>query len=324
MEDKNNNTYSVQFVFFIILLNLLLSSSVLALEIEAAYGKRQGEITFQIGGQITLDSGETGRLRFPLSELRFATNTSIINFQLSHLFNNNWLASASASKNITLNSGEMKDSDWGINYYFLNREAFPRDSLDIYSESRLTLDAVDLKLELQKKLTTELLSYWNVFIGGGILFQRYQFKAFDTVQSYPSTPEKPADILTGKTITYRYEARMPFASVMLTRNFNPKIAITFAIAYSPWLKVTDHDNHILRKKISTGNSDGWGTTLNASLNYLLQKSTSVFASVVYLKTVANGIQTQKFSANEEISTAEIGLRNTNEQKIIMIGISHSF
>ena len=310
--------------YLLLLLCLTASSSVSAFEIDTSFGNRQGEVTYQIGGQVTLDSGASGRLRFPLSELRFQINTPTINLKLSHRFRNNWFVSISTVKNISPNSGEMQDSDWGINYYFKNLNAFQRNSLDIYSESRLTLSTVDLKAELQKNLKIEFLPKWVFFIGGGISFQRFQFEAFDTIQSYPSTPEQPIDVLTGKTLTYRYEATMPFASASLSRSINSKTTITFSTKYSPWLKVTDYDNHILRDKISEGKSDGWGTILSASLNYALRTFTNLYLKATYIKTVANGIQTQHNLKEASFTTAKIGLRNTTIQNSIHIGISHRF
>lgn len=302
---------------------MLLASSVLALEVDASYGKRQGEVIYQIGGQIALDSGESVRVRFPLSELRFQINTPIVKFMLNHKFKDDWLASISATKNITSNSGKILDSDWGINY-LSNPTDFQRDSLDVYSESRLTLDAVDLQIELQKKVKMGGLPSWTVFIGAGVLLQRYEFAAFDTLQSYPSTPERPADELNGKTLSYRYEASMPFASANLSYDINPKTTTAMTVVYSPWLNVTDDDNHILRNKTSTGDSDGWGIKLNVSLSYALWHTSNVYLAVAYLKMVANGIQTQSISDNEEVSSAEVGLRNTNEQKIITVGFDYVF
>jgi len=325
MKNIELHNKQIQLIFHVYILSLFFSSSVMALEIDASYGIKKYEVIYQIGGQLTLDSGNSGRIRFPISELRFLTDTPIANLKFSHTFRDTWLISISATKNLTSNSGEMQDSDWGINYYLVDPNAFPRDSLDIYSESRLTLDALDLKIEFQKKIAVGFLPLWKVLIGAGILSQRYKFAAFDTVQSYPSTPEKPADIISGKSISYRYEARMPFASTKLTRNIASQITTTISAAYSPWLKVTDHDDHILRDKTSTGDSDGWGIILSASLNYAFRPASNVYLAATYLKTVANGIQTQKNSSETgTISTAKIGLRNTNEQTSLRIGITHVF
>ncbi len=314
-------TQSISYLF---LLSALLTSSVYALDVDASYGERRGEVIYQIGGKLTLDPGVSGNVRFPLSELRFQLNTPIMNLQFNQAFKNDWLILISATKNVTSNSGEMQDSDWGLNYYLINPRAFPRDSLDIYSESRLSLNAMDLQIELRKKIEVADISLWRIFIGAGILFQRYQFEAFDTIQHYPSTPEIPAVVLKGKNLTYRYRASMPFASANVTRNMTPKTAVAIAALYSPWLKVTDYDDHILRNKTSTGKSNGWGVKLSVSLSYAMWHSTNVYLTATYLKTLANGTQTQSASSDEKISSADIGLRNINKQRNMAVGFSHVF
>jgi len=296
----------------------------LAVNIETSYGKRHGDITYQIGGQFTIDSALKGRARFPLSELRFQTNTPIVSASLSHLFNEEWMISALVTKNTNSSAGQMQDSDWGLNYSFENPQAFPRDSLDIYSESRLKMSSLDIKIDLHKKVNVNFLPLWEIFVGAGIYSQRYDFETFDTIQSYPSTPERPKIILDEKTLIYRYDSTMPFVSLKMKHHFSEKFLTSLFINYSPWLQVSDYDNHILRKKTSEGESDGWGIIFDVGIKYLINKRIHIQASVNYLKTVANGIQSQQFPEDSEFDSAEIGLRNTSEQTSASIGISYAF
>lgn len=299
---------------------LLFSYDVNAFEFDASYGQREGEVVYQIGGTIRIPSGQTARVRFPISELRFPVNTTVVNIGFSHQLNDEWSLSASWMENVNSNPDDMIDSDWGIKYYLADPNA-SRDSLDIYSESQLRMDGTDVSVDLFKKVNWNRFESWDIELGGGMLKQTYNFVAGNTLQEYPSTPSASADYLPGDTIKYEYKSTMLYVALNAAKQLTVDSQFIFYGAYSPKVQVSDFDNHILRNKTSAGDSEGWGTFLKAKFIKNIGRRSSVYILASYQKTVANGIQTQRSYETGSYTEADVGLRNTNVQQVYKIGVN---
>ncbi|MDH5302061.1 MAG: omptin family outer membrane protease [Gammaproteobacteria bacterium] len=302
---------------------IFFSNTARAFDVEAAYGQRDGEVAYQIGGSVTPSNGESYRIRFPISELRFPINTKVANIVLFLPLDDRWTLTVAVVETVSSNSGKMIDSDWGIKYYLADPNAM-RDSLDIYSESQLQMNGRDFSLEAFKKVSFVGYEDWNIELGGGALQQKYDFTAGNTLEEYPSTPTASPIYIAGETIKYEYQSKMLYVAFKTTRHLSEKYHLSFYGAYSPKVIISDFDNHLLRDKTATGSSEGWGGQYKAAFIRSLSKNSEIFVQARYQKTVANGIQTQRSNETGVYTETDIGLRNINVQKSLSVGASIEF
>ena len=299
----------------VVIASLLFTGAAHAYSLEIAGGQRQGEVLYQIGGLATTSSGARQYLHFPLSELRFPLNSSVLGLTLGHRLDSGSSLRIMLVQDVGSVSGAIKDSDWGINHYLIDPMMFPLDSLDIYSESKAELNGRDVTVEWMTDYDLAFLSVFNLKmeIGVGLLHQLYKYKISNTLQSYPSTPAVPSDYIPGSTGYYEYESIFPYLKFQMKKRFASQSALSFSASYSPFLRANDFDNHLLRNKTSNGESEGYGIRFEGKAGFQLSRLVSMTIGLDYFKTIANGTQVQKSIETGVYTETTIGLRNIGEQ-----------
>jgi outer membrane protease len=235
--------------------------------ISAGLGLMAGHTTYQIGGHYDTPQG-SGNVRFPLSELEFPLDVYIGTLNGTVKLNQKWKISVGLKKNITSESGKMKDSDWGI-YYLDDEPGADPDSLDIYSESDTEVDLfiADIAARYYFNDINPIRSKFLFFIGGRYIYQEFDFDVSDLDQWYPSRPDRDHVLVSGKVLTYEVTKHVP-ALIIGTELFTKhNFSLEAELGYSPIVTVEDKDNHILRDKISKAKCDGDATLFSLAGSY---------------------------------------------------------
>lgn len=209
-----------------------------------------GDVTYEIGGTVR-QGAIVEKTHFPLSRLEWPLNVAMLSIGGSAEYGD-FDARARVSRNITADSGTMKDSDWEI-------EGQP-NVLTTYSESDADLSATMFDASAR---------YWVAFptsnekefarLGGGIgvLYQDFSWDAKNTDQWYPQNPGLGHDIFRGTTISYDAKVLMPYVEVGGKLNYGA-LYLEGRVGLSPYTQVEDVDDHRLRYIKAETDSDGTG------------------------------------------------------------------
>jgi len=265
-----------------------------------APGILRGDTTYRIGGHIKqLVDGVPAEfdVQFPLSELDWPLNVAVVTGRLTLNYARLWEVGAEFHKSVTSNSGKMRDSDWGI-YYLEDPVAWPlADSLDVYSLSDSKLDALVLDLHLRgffhhrKRYTT--------FAGIGYLNQSFKFAAYDLDQWYPSIRQYfgvdlPHDKVPGLVGRYRVRYSIPYAEIGQEGRFLDFMTVRGAFAASPFVLLTDVDEHLLRNKENHGRCKGVFARLEVDLRLDHPRGWFLGLQLDYTRIAAKGKSDAQF------------------------------
>jgi len=274
--------------------------SLFNLFISAGTGIMRGNTTYQIGGHVTTPTGSED-MHFPISELIFPLDVYMANIKGGFEYNEKWRFKTIFKKNLTKKSGNMKDSDWGVpwedppgTYWW-----YGPDHLDIYSESKTELEAYILDVDftykfLQKRINSMIFSLYS---GIGYRHQNYYFECrlirqWDYRQAAPPS-EKMDAVGDGRVgLTYDVTAYIPYLKVAPEFKRDNLFSVEAELGISPYTKVKDKDNHILRSKISKAECEGYAILL--SLNGRLDIFNPIFMglSLEYIYIDTKGKQKQ--------------------------------
>jgi len=233
-------------------------------------GSFDGHTTYQIGGRVDMDypdgTSESYNSHFPISELEFPLDVYIGSIKGSIEFARTWKLSLCGKgnifpKNIFPNdAGKMKDSDWLV-----------ADSLDIYSKSDAELDALIIDINVRYTLyegyhrdtpwntpgATHSNIKWSYFVGGGYIYENFDYEMTDLDQWYPSSPSTPHDYVSGLALKYEVTYDIPYLEIGTQFNFNDRFLIEMSLGGSLIVHVEDVDNHVLRSLVAKTDY-GWG------------------------------------------------------------------
>jgi len=286
-------------------------------EVDAKFstGIKSGHITFKIGGLIS-DGESIGKAHFPISELKFPKNYKTAQFAITMKGHNNWDVLFEIETNLSKDAGLLEDSDW-----------LSPDRLDIYSDSKTEISAKEFLFEVSND--SEAIRFLNDLelcenrFGFGLIGQFLDYRAYDTVQSYPSSNE-PDISLKGDTILYDFVQITPFVSYSISHSFFRKAVISGKIIVSPFMFLKDKDYHILREKTSKSSTRGWLFDSSIVLNWNANPSLSLFTAFNYQQFEANGNQTQKLASNYESRKLKVKVKHIGQQMNIKTGIIFRF
>jgi len=135
-------------------------------------GKLSGYTKYQIGGTIDSPSGNA-QVHFPISELDFPLDVSIVSAEISKESTEGWKFGLTLKKSLTSDAGTMKDSDWGV-YYLEGYSWAEQNTLDVYSESDADLDAFIIDVDVQYRFYRK--SVWSLSGGLGYMYQNFTYE----------------------------------------------------------------------------------------------------------------------------------------------------
>lgn len=212
-------------------------------------GYLAGDTQYQIGGKV-IEAGGASEIHFPLSELKFPLDAFMVKGTVTVDFAERWAIMASASTNISDDTGKMEDSDWGI----WNSPG----TLDIFSESDTKMDALLLEGKVTYRLYEGYYGQHSVnrmadsnirfiyYAGLGYKYQKFDFDVSNVDQWYPSSPSTPHDRASGLVGTYEAEYQIPYLELSMEMKVKEKFLLEIGLAYAPWVDFQDEDQHLLR------------------------------------------------------------------------------
>jgi hypothetical protein len=264
--------------------------------VRGGLGMLNGDTTYRIGGFTTLSSGESGTLRFPLSELVFPLDVMTATLEADAALADRWRARLSLTQSLTDDAGTAQDSDWGIWY-----DEFPwwtdPDSLDVYSESDATLDAFEADLRLTYRLWRR--NGLDLAAGAGCRRQAFDFDLENLDQWYPSFNETlgyevPHEIVPGAVAEYSITYLMPYLYGGADLRVGRRGRVLAGVSAAPWVDIEDEDSHLLRGKSSEGDAEGSAVWIDLEGRYDLTRNWSAALTVAYTAIAGDGDQTQTF------------------------------
>lgn len=302
-------------------------------EVRTPEAQTEEPVSFSLGVDAGNLSGYTlYNIKFPLlkpfiegeSELEFPLDSWIGSLNASLGKKGLWSIDLSLSKNLTGDTGKMKDSDWmTVGYGYKWYTGNTREKV-IYSESDTEMDAFMLDLSGRYYF----LKREHVSLGpiGGYRYQNLSFDISNLVQT--SILPGYTGSVSGKVGTYEITYSIPYGGIALDLRPSNRFSINLSAAYG-WAFAEDEDDHILRSKRSTAESDGPFYSIKALGTLSLTQRLFLILALEYLKMDTDGKQTQTFYATTSEAVAGTTLSNINysaksEQTYIWAGIKLRF
>jgi outer membrane protease len=201
-------------------------------------------------------------------------------------------------KSVTEDAGTMKDTDWEFRFY--------GNQPVVYSETDATVDStqfdVNLRYDFLQRATMSLgalvgfaYTHWDWEAGNG--FQT----TIDPINYYQGPIE-------GIGITYKQDLYVPYLGAALSLFPAQSTGITLYTLYSPFAYCEDEDDHILRSKLSTGETDGNFFALGGDVRWKFKGSWSLSGKANYTWYDLDGTQDQFFYSG---TNPPAGTRYTN-------------
>ena len=298
-----------KYFFLVLLLGLkpaLAEENTSIAKISVLPGYKSGNISYQIGG--TINQGNiTQKVHFPVSELEFPRHYATALAEIDASIGNKRRVLLQLESNVTNEAGKLIDKDW-----------LTPNQLDIYSESDTSVTAHEYALEInQEYFSSDRLSGK---LGLGAIYQQYKFKAFDTLQSYPSSSE-PSIRVPGHVLSYDFSQIAPYLSLALINTVLPGISLEGKTIVSPLIFIEDKDQHHERDKKAESSAKGWLVQLTGKLNLAFSKAMGVNAELDYQIFEAEGIQTQ---TDPDYKSYTIEVKHIGEQFNFRAGVYYSF
>jgi hypothetical protein len=234
-----------------------------------------------------------------------------------------WSIDLSLSKNLTGDTGKMEDSDFEPVYVWSTDEFTQRKT--IYSEWDTEMDAFMLDLSGRYYfLRKEHISLGAI---GGYRYQNLSFEINNGYQKSLIGWYSPV-YFSGKVMTYEITYSIPYGGIALDLRPSNRFSINLSAAYG-WAFAEDEDDHILRSKRSTAESDGPFYSLKALGTLSLTQRLFLLLALEYLKMDTDGKQTQTWYATTSEAAAGTTLSNINysaksEQTYFWAGIKLRF
>ncbi len=230
------------------------------------------------------------------SELKFPLKTYLIGLDGAISYKENsyerFRLGFRVMKNIDDGSGRLKDSDWLSDDLDISLYGVAHPGKDIYSESDIKLDALIIDLNMSYSLfSSKHLSFKPLI---GYKHQGFNFVASNVAQTgygpYSSdfTMYVPGEVL-------HYKIRYEFIYGGLDAEFLIGKDLMFLLkGGAGYVYAKDRDDHILRYKLATAETDGVGVFLSLGGDYNIFKGLHLKAGGEYLRFHTRGTQHQYF------------------------------
>ena len=273
--------------------------------LSAGINKMSGNTTYQIGGNIDTPEG-SGKLQFPLSELKFPLNVYMVSFEGDIDFFEKFKTGIKINKNITKEAGTMEDSDWGVpfEYPYLGSGDlvwYGPDHKDIYSKSDSSLDALIMDINFMYRfvnMTSARNGLDISFFGGlGYLYQKFNFECV-LIHQWDLRPDVPADQNADSngdgSVALKYSVRsdITYINIAVDMIIHDRYFFNAEAGYSPYVKVRDRDNHVLRDKISKARCEGTAKMFSVCAGFFIERPLFIKLNFEYLSVDTEGRQKQ--------------------------------
>lgn len=209
-------------------------------------------------------------------------------------------------------AGKMKDSDWidddiGMMRYIYGIDiSRNHDGVDIYSESDTELKAEILTFDyLYNLYPNQLISFGPL---AGYQVQKFQYRVFNTVQvGYGPYSSVAGASSNTKTLDYYVKYEIIYLGVGLISGDIKNLTFNAGFGYSPWTKAKDRDDHVMRKKLSTGVASGFAYVFKGDAEWHFASQWALHLAGQYQKFVTDGKQHQTFYDDPDLADVVINV-----------------
>lgn len=304
-------------------------------QVSAPKAPAEEPLSFSLGVNFGILSGSTlYNIKFPInepvngytildgeSELEFPIDSVIGGATASLGRSDHWSVNLSLSKNITQDTGKTTDID--ILTIEDTRTGVIKRGWIIYSESDTDMDAflMDLtgKFFLIKRMKTSL---------GLVAGYRYQSFSFEVSNVSQENAWGGYIFVPGRAVTYKITYSIPYGGIAFDIRPSGRFTINLSATYG-WAFAEDEDDHILRSKKSTAESDGPFYSLKALGNLSLSRRLSLQMALEYLRIETEGTETQTWYATTSEAPAGttysgIDYKAESQQLYLWAGLRYSF
>ncbi len=261
---------------------------------EKAFWDSKKNLYATIGPQFGYINGDTTyHIGFPggASELEFPIDNALWGFEASLGYRNPYNDKQDRARlvlkffsDIDNYAGKMKDFDW------LDDDG--HSGLDIYSESDADLDAVIIDLYYIFNFSHSK----TIGIGPmiGYRYQSFEYEISNTDQvGFGPYSQSYTTAIPGRTLDYEVKYNIFYlglnTDVIVKGNF--KLNLRWGAG---WVNAKDEDDHILRYKLSKGDSDGAVYLVNINANWEFLHNWILQLSGEYVDIDTDGTQHQEF------------------------------
>lgn len=294
--------------------------------LSAGLGIMDGHTTYQIGGHYEVPEGG-GEVRFPLSELEFPLDAFYGSLGATIDLIERFEIAAGFKKNISKDTGKMKDRDWGIAYGQIDWWTDP-DSLDTYSVSDAEIDALIMDISARFYFDPWRYRKLNVlfFFGGKYMYQYFDFTASDLEKWSPSLSDYYGfdvgrENIPGKVLTYELWKNIPAFIAGAKLFTGPNFTLDVMLGYSPAVTIEDEDHHILRSLVTKSECDGNAVlfSLNGDIEFFTRWS--LLMKYDYSSIDAEGEEKQ-YVRGEYVATIE--QKNFSDLRMYEMSLKYRF
>jgi len=285
------------------------------------------ELSFKLGAEGGYLSGSTTyRITIPTqqglfeSELVWPLDSWLAGLRATVEQEGRWSLDVVLRTNLTEDTGAMEDSDWqdGEKY--------------VYSESDTTQDRFSA-LIFDGSGRYHFLQREDWSLGGvaGFLYQTFDLTASDLNQFSPVGFTEFNAVVDGPVVTYRVTSAIPYGGLCFLHQASEAFTIG-ADALLGYAFVDDEDNHLLRFKFSTAETEGPAVMLRLRGSYVfgdtygLGGAWSIDGALEYLRADTTGSQDQIFYAGQDAGLGFTGIADDidTSQVTVTAGVSYRF
>jgi outer membrane protease len=262
------------------------------------------KLTFNFGADVGYLSGSTVyRITVPTldgvfeSELEWPLDSWLAGVSLNLEKGRLWSLGFSFLTNISEGTGSMEDSDRfeGIEF--------------VYSTSHTAMDSLSaFILDITGSYSFIRTPRWTFGAAGGFLYEYFDLTASDLVQYSPLGIEGFSAEVEGPVVTYEAVYYVPYLGVSLGNRLTPSLSLAGELMVG-YAFAEDEDDHLLRAKLSRGETDGPALLLRLRGEYGITSAWSLTASAQYLALSTSGEQSQIFYDGDDAGLGFVGIGN---------------
>lgn len=277
-------------------------------------------------------SGGESKLEFPLQIILAGFSMELA--KAGDRERDGFTARATWLTNLTSNSGNMKDSDWLTSDQDVDTPTpgagYPHPGKDIYSESdtKLKVSMIDFRAGYAMPIRTD----FSVGLFGGYLRKQFQYAISNTNEvGYGPYAADYTIFIPGKTLDYTVTYDIPYIGLHTGLRKGERFQASLDLGYSPLAMVRDRDDHVLRSKVSIGDTSGQAYFADLKAEWNISGSDSVQMSCESMRVLTKGTMTQTWYKTETIgqitmpagtTVSGIEERITSSQTLITILFTH--
>jgi outer membrane protease len=196
-------------------------------------------------------------------------------------------ANAGFWKSLGNEAGRMKDSDWLDTYSF-----WLGDDKAIYGEFDTTVNAAQFDVNIRYDILRGSSSTFGPILGYS--YTKWEWETGDGYQTSP-LPYYNVGNVTGTGIVYEQVIQVPYLGLAFSLFPNhSSFGLNLYTLYSPLVRCDDIDDHLIRYKESTGETEGTSFSLGGNVLWNFKDPWSLSGRINYTTYDLDGYQDQYF------------------------------